>query len=313
MLEIEVAQASGDPPTLVRSLASYFREWRYQANAIIACVLSMYVGWIALAGSFSLPRPVISIALAAATTVCMVLAIFLINDAADRDIDKLVHPERPIPRGLSQWQHIYGAGVGLILIALACATFLSSRFLAAVALQATLVIFYYSYLKRFFPLPCSSELIAPLISALFPVTAFAVVPEFHGGLLIAVACFIYSSDMAQDLLGGIHDETGDRRYHVRTFAVALGSDITRWISATAFIVSVGAGVAVFVFGALGWIYLVTFSAFSLVMLRQYLRVLLADRDTLPTAAGRANHLGGAYYFVVSASILPDLLLRQWLA
>lgn len=313
MTEMEASEMGRTPrdlPTPAQSIGAYFRNWRYQSSAIVVCFLSMYLGWIALAGGFAPGRA--AIATAAASTLCMVLAIFLINDAADRDIDSIVHPERPIPRGLSNWKHIYGAGIGLIVVALVLAALLGLRFFAAVALLASLAMLYYLYFKRFLPLPGASELIAPMISALFPVTAFAVATEVHGALLLAVAAFIYFADLAQDLLGGIHDEAGDRRYHVRTFAIACGASTTRWISAAAFVVAVAAGLAVLVRGQLGWIYLVTFALLSIVMLRQYLHVLRADAASLPRIAGHANHLGGAFYFVVSASILPDVLLRWWM-
>jgi 4-hydroxybenzoate polyprenyltransferase len=300
-----------DQPSFVQSVIAYFRRWRYDAGGVVLCFLAMYLGWIGLAGGFSVLDAVSAVGFATASATCILLAIFLINDAADRDIDRLVHPERPIPLGLSNWKHIYLTGIILAAMALVLAAFVNLGFLQAVALQISLVLLYYSYFKRHLAIPASSELIAPLISAMFPITAFTVAPAFRGDLLLAVVCFIYFADLAQDILGGIHDEAGDRQYNVRTFAVAISGTTARWISAMLFLLAVAAGFAVAIHGQLGWVYLASFGILTALMLQQYVRVSRAGRDTLPAAAGAANHLGGLYFFVISASILPDLLIRNW--
>lgn len=312
--EIPSTPPAAGRPTFSQSIAAYFRLWRYEARGLVLCFLLMYLGWIALAGGFepSAGATAGGIAAATAAATCLLLSAFLINDAADRDIDRLVHPERPIPQGRSAWQHVYGFGAFLLAAGVGLGTLVNARFAAAAALLAVLLALHYGYLKRRLPLPCSSELIAPLVSALFPLTAFAAVPQLRLDVLLAVMTFIYFADLAHDILGGIHDREGDRRQNVRTFALAVGNAAAARISAASFLVCVAAGWMVYVLGPLGWLYLATFGVFTLVALYHYGRVFLADETALAGAAGQANHFGGIYFFVVSGSILPDYAISRWL-
>jgi 4-hydroxybenzoate polyprenyltransferase len=299
-------------PRFFESLINYFRGWRYDAAGVLVCFAAMYFGWLMLADPLFLTLRLRDAASSLCAATSLVLAIFLINDAADRDIDALVHPDRPIPRGTADWRHVYGFGVALLALSITLAALLGTRYLIAIAATVVLVLIYYTSLKRHSPIPCASELIAPLISAMFPFTAFALAPNPRIDIALTIASFIYFADMAQDLLGGIHDESGDRRCNVRTFAVTIGADATSKLSAIAFALSLLSGAALWWLAGLGWIYAITFIALSLAMLREYLAVLTADAD-LRARASRANHLGGVYYFVVSASLLPDELLRRSLA
>jgi 4-hydroxybenzoate polyprenyltransferase len=306
-------RAAGKPQHgFLASISNYFRGWRYRSQAVIGCFALMYLGWITLADPDALGTHGGAALLALLAAIGLVIAIFLINDAADRDIDAIVHPDRPIPAGTADWRHVYVFGLGLIALSVALAAFLGPSFFAAVVATSILVLLYYAYFKRNSPLPCTSELFAPLISAMFPVTAFALVPLTRIDVLCAAAAFIYFADMAQDLLGGIHDEAGDRRFNVRTFAVTLGPHPTRWISAAAFAIALMAGALLWWLGGLNWIYAAVFIIFSLIMLRQYFAVLSSGPAALPIRASHANRLGGTYYFVVSAALFPDYLLGLWL-
>jgi 4-hydroxybenzoate polyprenyltransferase len=301
-------------PRFLESIVNYLHGWRFDTSGVLGCFAAMYLGWILLADPNMLSLRLGDAAHALCSASCLVIAIFLINDAADRDIDRIVHPDRPIPRGVADWRHVYAAGLGLLAISAGLAAPLGTAFLATVATTIMLVLLYYMRLKRHPPLPCASELIAPLISALFPLSAFALASAPRADLLIAVAGFIYVADFAQDLLGGIHDEAGDRRFNVRTFAVTFGATVTARLSAAAFALSLVAAIVLWWRADLGWIFAATVVTLGLVMLRAYHAVLTAhDAPTLRSRAGHANHLGGVYYFVVSASLLPDEMMRRWLA
>lgn len=297
--------------TFAGSVFAYFRLWRYQAHATVACFLSMYAGWIALAGGFQqLHAATIGLAMASAT--CILLATFLINDVADRDIDRIVHPERPIPRGLAEWKHIGAFGAILLVGGVALAWLAHLRFALAITLLAVAVASYYGGLKRRLPFPFFSDTIAPLISTLFPISAFLVVSEFPLDLLMTVVAFIYCADLAHDLSGGVHDRDGDRQHNVRTVAVAIGNRPTLWLSLAAFLLSLAAGGLVYVWGGLGWVYLATLGVLGTAMLYHYARALRVDAKEIGHAAGRTNHLGGFYFFIVSGSILPDYAIHRLL-
>lgn len=297
-------------PSFFQSVDAYFRLWRYEGKALVGCFIVMYLGWIALAGGFEQPDAFVMAGLATAGATCIVIAVFLINDAADRDIDRVVHPERPIPQGRSARHHICAFGAALLAAGVALGLLVNARFTLIVALLAGLTALHYGYLKRRLRIACSSELITPLMSVLFPLSAFALTPRFRLDVLFPVLAFIYFADLAHDLLGGVHDQEGDRRQNVRTFALAVGDRPTVWISLASFLLAAVSGVLVYERGRLGWIYLATFAILSVLMAYHYVRLLLARGESLRERAGKANHFGGFYFFVVSGAILPDYLSRQ---
>jgi geranylgeranylglycerol-phosphate geranylgeranyltransferase len=308
---IAVADVDVHRLTFAQSIAAYFRLWRYEARQVILCFICMYVGWMTLAGTFDV-MDTATLARAATATVAatfVLLSAFLTNDAADRDIDRVVHPERPIPRGESDHVHIYWLGGLLAAAAVALATLVSARFFVFAAALAGLTVGFYGFLKHRLKVPLSAELIAPAVSALFPLSAFAVAAEPRPGAVVPVVLFIYFADFAQDLLGGIHDVDGDRRLGLRTFAIQFGGRPTLAISFAAFVVSMVAGAYGAAESGLGWIYLVTFVTLAAMMLTLYLRLARSTAAMFLERAATANHLGGFYFFVVSAALLPDFLVN----
>jgi geranylgeranylglycerol-phosphate geranylgeranyltransferase len=309
---VAATPAIGTEPSFTQSVTAYFRLWRYDSNGVVLCFISMYLGWIALADGFAdlSVAAIARIAAAAAAATCILLAVFMINDAVDREIDKTVHPERPIPQGASAWQHIYGLGAGLLVVGIMLALTVNTRFALVTTLLAAFVTLHYGYLKRRLRIPCSSEIITPMMSALFPLSAFAVMPEPRVDLLLAVVAFIYFADLAQDILGGVHDQEGDRQHGVRTFALAVGAGPALWISVGCFLIAVVAGWLVYDLGQLGWLYLLAYVVLTAVMAYHYVQLFRASPATLHEAAGKANHIGGFYFFIISGSLFPDFLLRQ---
>jgi geranylgeranylglycerol-phosphate geranylgeranyltransferase len=299
-------------PSFFGSVVAYFRLWRYQANAVIVCFISMYLGWLMLAGGFHLPQAALRVVAATAAATCLLLATFLINDVADRDIDKIVHPDRPIPRGLARATHIFLFGAFLLAAGMALALIVSVRFFMVAALLAALLALYYGFLKRRLRAPFFSDIVTPVMSALFPVSAFAASPQFSIEIMLSVVTFIYFADLAHDLIGGVHDRAGDRQHNVSTVALAIGSRPALWISFAAFLLSVAAGGLVYIQGELGWLYLAALGIMSATMSYHYARSLRATDRDVAQVAGKTNHIGGFYFFIVSAAILPDYLIRQWL-
>jgi 4-hydroxybenzoate polyprenyltransferase len=308
---VTVDTGAAGQPNFFASVIAYFRLWRYESKGVVLCFISMYLGWIALAGGLERPLDdALRIVAATAAGTAILLAIFLINDAADREIDRIVHPERPIPQGRSAWQHIYGLGLFLLAAGVALALVVGGRFPLAIGALALLAALHYGYLKHRLTIPCSSELITPAMSALFPISAFAIAAQPPAAVLLAVAAFIYFADLGQDMLGGVHDQEGDRRQNVRTFALAIGARATLLLSLASFVLSLVAGWLVYAWAALGWLYLAVFAALAIVMASHYARLLRAGDSELPLLAGKANHFGGFYFFIASAAILPDYLLRR---
>ena len=298
--------------SFVQSVAGYFRLWRYGLGQILGLFLLMYLGWVSLAGGL-LFTPVgettLAVALGWLASTLILFAMFLVNDAADCDIDRIAHPERPIPRGCAAARHIYMFGVALMAVGVILSAIVSIRTAVIASVMAALAIAHYGYAKTRLKVPGSSEVITPVMSALFPLYALSVPGPPQRDLVLWVISFIYFADFAQDLLGGIHDEVGDRAHNVPTFAVAFGGTKALAVSFAAFLFAIVAGTGLFLTGRVGLVYLAVFLGLTVYMLYCYGKLFRLRTEALRRESRRVNHLAGGYFFLVSAAIFPDLMLR----
>jgi 4-hydroxybenzoate polyprenyltransferase len=77
-----------------------------------------------------------------------------------------------------------------------------------------------------------------------------------------LSLYIYLADLSQDLLGGIHDQRGDREGNVRTFALAIGPSRTLVLSLFLFSMATGAGASQFFLRHAGPVYALVLGALS---------------------------------------------------
>jgi 4-hydroxybenzoate polyprenyltransferase len=291
---------------------AYFRTWRYGLTEILVLFTFMYFGWVATGGGLTGldARAVRKVILGWAAATATLMAVFLVNDAADSDIDRVVHPERAIPQGRSAPGHIYAFGLGLLVLAVAASFAINRRSVLVAGAMAVMAVVHYGYAKRRLSIPCSSELITPIMSALFPLYALSVAENHDLRITVFLMGFIYLADLAQDMLGGIHDQPGDRMHNVRTFAIALGGRPTLYLSLAFFLGAVLYGVLLYIRGPLGVTYFAALTGLTVFMLYRYLRLFRANSAALPAEAKTANHLAGGYFFLVSASTFVDFIVRS---
>ncbi|MGH7285949.1 MAG: UbiA family prenyltransferase, partial [Polyangiaceae bacterium] len=131
--------------TYAESIVNYFRGWRYPLFGTIFIYVLMVAGWIGLGGGLEDlgTAALVHDALGVLAATLLLFGIFLMNDAADRDVDARVHPDRPIPQGKSRWQHILATAVTLMLLAcLVSARVNRQSTIVAVAMTAYAFFFY---------------------------------------------------------------------------------------------------------------------------------------------------------------------------
>jgi 4-hydroxybenzoate polyprenyltransferase len=312
-------------PTFAQSLIAYFRGWRYPFFGTIFLYLLMVLGWIGLGGGLGAAgrgdaAALRHVALGAIAATSLLFGIFLINDAADRHVDARVHPERPIPRGLASWKHIYATAVLLLVAACVVSAFVNARSLAVAVAMTVYALFFYGWAKGGLDVPGSSEILTPVVSALFPLYALQVAECNDARVVAGVVGYIYLADFSQDLLGGIHDQAGDRAGNVRTFALAIGPRATLVVSLVGFLLATSFSVSLVVFGSLGVVYAAIVCGVTVTTLVLYARLFSTarvasgaeDRELLGRA-DRANHLAGMFFFIVSAATFLDHVARRLLA
>jgi len=158
-----------------------------------------------------------------------------------------------------------------------------------------------------------------VVSALFPLYALAVVDCTDLRIIAGVVGYIYLADFSQDLLGGIHDQAGDRAGNVRTFALAIGPQATLVVSFAVYLLATAAGASLYLGGQLGIVYALVLAGVTAVTLVLYARLFRiargkrAEGPALLAAADRANHLAGMFFFMVSAATFLDHVARRLLA
>lgn len=305
-------------PSYGASLWSYFRGWRYPFFGTLFLYSLMVLGWVSLGGGLAHVRaslPHLGLGLLGA--VALLFGIFLINDAADRHVDARVHPDRPIPQGRAAWQHIWGTAVALLFAACFVSAFVNRQSLVVAVAMTVYALFFYGWAKGGLDVPGSSEVLTPVVSALFPLYGLSIAGTTAPSVVLPVLGYIYFADLSQDLLGGIHDQRGDRHGNVRTFALAIGPKRTLVVSLALHLVAIVAGASLAVLHRAGLVYTVVFGALSIANLVLYARLFRIARESddaehprLLAAADRANHLAGMFYFIVSAAILIDYIVRR---
>lgn len=315
------AKDATSAPSYGASLWNYFAGWRYPFFGTIFLYSVMVLGWVSLGGGLTGPpnghASLRHLGLGLAAAVFLVLGIFLLNDAVDRHVDARVHPDRPIPRGRAAWQHILGTAVALLFAACVASAFVNRQSLAVAVAMTAYALFFYGWAKGGLDVPGSSEVLTPVVSALFPLYGLSIAGATDLSVIAPVVGYIYFADLSQDLLGGIHDQRGDRSGNVRTFALAIGPARTLVVSFALFLVATAAGASLVVLGHAGLVYAGVLGVLTLVVFVLYARLFRLSRAAtnaedprLLAAADRANHLAGMFYFLVSASILVDHVVRR---
>lgn len=307
-------------PSYVASLLNYFRGWRYPFFGTIFIYVLMVLGWIGLGGGLDdTNAPALGhIALGVFAATLLLFGIFLLNDAADRDVDARVHPDRPIPQGKSRWQHILGTAVVLMLLGCAVSALVNRQSAVVAAVMTAYAFFFYGWAKGGLDVAGSSEVLTPVASAMFPLYALSVASCSDPRILIGAVGYIYFADFSQDLLGGIHDQAGDREGNVRTFALAIGPRRTIFLSMFLFVVATSAGASLLRTGRVGFVYAIALTGVSLAMVVFYARLVRLTKNApdedpaLLTASDRTNHLAGMFFFIVSASTFLDHVVTRWL-
>ncbi len=305
-------------PTYGESLWNYFRGWRYPFFGTIFIYVLMVLGWIGLGGGLdelgaaSMRR--IGFGLLGATM--LLFGIFLINDAADRHVDARVHPDRPIPQGKSAWQHIMATAVALLVGGALVSTQVNRQSLAVASAMTVYALFFYGWAKSNVRVPGSSEILTPVVSAMFPLYGLSIAGCTEPRILVGAVGYIYLADFSQDMLGGIHDQEGDRVGNVRTFALALGARRTLILSAVVYVLAALTGASLLYTTRTSYVYAVALGGVSVAMIVLYGRLFRiarkGDGPTLLAAADRMNHLAGMFFFIVAASTFLDHVVSRLL-
>ncbi len=208
----------------------------------INCVMmgfAVLVGAV-LAGGFALIESnTSSIVLGYLTGFLLTASSMVLNDYADREIDAINEPTRPLPSGAIPANHALIYGVGLMILGVAFASVLGLvSFLVASA--AWLLFLSYTLVGKKTGLPGN-----------FLVSACVAVPFLYGAIIssdsigprIAIFALIaFVTNLGREVTKGIVDIEGDKARGVKTVAVQFGRNAAALLAALFFLFAVGLSV-----------------------------------------------------------------------
>ncbi|HDJ50858.1 MAG TPA: hypothetical protein ENF25_01495 [Thermoprotei archaeon] len=178
------------------------------------------------------------VALACIAAVTFAAAGNALNDYVDRDLDRIAHPERPIPSGRisDREARLYSTLMFLISGAFAGALAIFKPLTLAVYLPVLAFILMYELKLRLkYYGPIGNVLIALLVGATFSYGALASKPN---SLALMLTLYAFLSNWTREIVKDLEDVEGDLSVGRRTLPMILGEDKCRAVSIIPLIIAI---------------------------------------------------------------------------
>lgn len=148
-----------------------------------------------------------------------------INDYFDRDVDRIIHKNRPIPTGRISANDAFAYSMLLFVISLFLAIAVNRIFFALILTCIIVCIFHFWKTKRDIYIIGFSNIGTSLAVSIIPVAGFTIVSNID---FIAILLFliIFFYDLAHDASSSIRDIKGDSKGGITTFAATTGVSTT---------------------------------------------------------------------------------------
>jgi len=253
------------------------------------------------------------------------------NDITDAEIDRIAHPDRPIPSGVISSKRFFIVALVFSAMTFLFAFLVSIWCLILVGATALFVTFHDKYLKKIVKLPAYSEIFTPVQWIIVPIFGFlalwTVFPPIENVSLslslsgympfqmndfytmILLVLFTYFADNAHDLPEGIHDVKGDRKLGVKTYATSFGEKNAARISFAMFFISGILGILLFYRTILTFVFLIPFLGIWLYTLYYYYRLLKADGNEMKPLGALVGRKGFNYFLIAYNLIFLDVFVQ----
>ncbi len=269
------------------------------------------------------------------TILCMYSGFFaalIWNDITDADIDKIAHPDRPIPGGRISKTKFFIIALFFSATTFIFAYLISIWCLLLVGIAAIFVAIHNRFLKKLIKIPAYSEIFTPvqwIVMAAFGFIAIwsaipqssnfiLTMPIFGGAIstnnseiqtMLLLVVFTYFTDVAHDLPEGIHDIQGDFKMGVKTYATSFGIQKAAKISFAMFFISGILGILLFFKTFLSPLFLVIFLILWLNIMRYSYKLLKAESKNKIEMATIVGRKGFDYFLFCFNLIFADILIQ----
>ena len=232
------------------------------------------------------------------------------NDINDKDIDRVVHPDRPLPG-----KRMTAARFFAIALIFSASTFIFAYLVdfwcfILVGITALFVAFHNRYFKKGVHLPAYSEIFTPLQWCIVPV--FGYLAWHHYAILpvLMIVLFTYFADSSHDIAEGIHDVEGDSEFGVRTYATSFGENAAAKFSFAYMTLSGVFGVIIYLVTPLDLIYLIGFLLFWGYTVYRYSHLLRSTGEERRKIGPLIGKNGFDFLLFVYDLIFLDLILQH---
>ena len=174
------------------------------------------------------------------------------NDLFDLEVDRINHPERPLPSGAVTVPEVVAFTVLLSLGGLTAAALMGLGVLAFAAFIWALGLLY-NWKAKSLGLP-GNVIVALSVGATF-VLGGMMVDGLASGLVWTFALMAALFDLAEEVSGGVMDAEGDALRGSRSLAIMFGRRFALTVVTLLFAAFIALGFLPFILGWLGWSYL----------------------------------------------------------
>ena len=174
------------------------------------------------------------------------------NDYFDLDVDKINHPQRPLPSG-----RITVPELALLTLVFSTAGLLAAAVLGALPLGLSVVFLAIGLLYnwKFKETGLPGNMMVSLSVAITFIFGGAVVGGLASGVVWVFAALAFMFDLAEEIAGGAMDIKGDQLRSSKSLAIRKGQKFALRTSAALLAACVGVSFLPFVLGWLGQVYL----------------------------------------------------------
>ena len=229
-------------------------------------------------------------------------AAMISNDYFDREVDRVNHPERPLPSGRITTGELLIVEACFSLAGLAIAAFLGVVVL--VGASALWVIgFLYNWRYKESGL-VGNMMVSASVASTFVVGGIASAGPING-LVWTFGALAFTFDLAEEIAGGAMDVIGDAKRNVRSLARVVGKGRALQISVTLYVVVIGGTFIPVVMGWLGAPYLAIAVVTDLALV--YFSARLYRSRTPKEGRGEIRHLYLIAVGLVAAFLVGSVL------
>jgi geranylgeranylglycerol-phosphate geranylgeranyltransferase len=253
------------------------------------------------------------------------------NDITDEKIDKISHPDRPIPSGRISSKNFFKIALLFSVLTFLFSFMVNFWCFIVVILSAFFVAVHNKYLKKIIKFPAYSEIFTPIqwiIVVLFGYIAIWTTNSYQDSLIfqmpifenistsitefqnmIILILFAYFADNAHDLPEGIHDYNGDKKVGVKTYANSFGKKSAARISFFMFVISGILGIILYIKTILSLIFLIPFLIVWIYTIYHSI-ILLKFKENEMGEYGEIVGRKGFNYFLLSFDLIfIDIFLQ----